>query len=78
MAEQKIGRIHWKKFEKFLLAVGCEYSGQKGSHRKYHRKGLLRPIVLPTYRNLPVFIILNNLRILGISKEEYIKIKGRL
>ncbi len=78
MSDNKIGRVHWKEFEKFLLSVGCEYSGQKGSHRKYHKKGLLRPIILPKYKSLPVFIILNNLRILGVSREEYLKIRRKL
>ncbi|HLC94669.1 MAG TPA: hypothetical protein VJH96_03830 [Patescibacteria group bacterium] len=30
---------------------------QKGNHRIYWRVGLERPIVLPTYKNLPIFII---------------------
>jgi len=49
--------IHWKEFEKFLLDVGCRFMRQKGNHRIYWRVGLERPIVLPTYKNLPIFII---------------------
>ena len=69
-----LGSIHWKKFEKFLLAVGCEFKREKGDHRVYTKSGLLRPVVIPREKNLPAFIILNNIRILGISREEYLKI----
>lgn len=66
--------INWKEFEKFLLFVGCTYERQKGDHRIYWRAGLKRPVVLPTYRSIPVFVIRNNLRILNISVEEYLEV----
>jgi len=69
----KLGRIHWKKFERFLLYVGCEFISEEGDHRKYSKKGILRSIIIPREKNLPQFIILNNLRTLGISREEYLK-----
>lgn len=70
----KITSISWKKFEKFLLFVGCVFKRQKGDHRVYWRAGLKRPVILPTYRKLPIFIIRNNLRTLGIDHNEYLKI----
>jgi predicted RNA binding protein YcfA (HicA-like mRNA interferase family) len=66
--------IHWKKFEKFLLFLGCHFEREKGDHRIYWRDGLKRPVVIPRDGELPIFIIRNNLRILGISPEEYIEI----
>src|SRR4051812_44621521 len=36
-------------------------------------EGIKRPIVLPRDTSLPSFIILNNLRLLGISREKYIE-----
>jgi len=68
-----IKATHWKEFEKFLLAVGCEFKREKGDHRIYWKKGIKRPIVIPRDISLPAFIILNNLRILGVSREEYLK-----
>lgn len=67
----KLSRIHWKKFEKFLLCVGCEFMREKGDHRIYWKQGLPRPIVVPRRNQLEIFIILNNLRLLGISAKEY-------
>jgi len=70
----KITALKWKEFEKFLLLVGCRFVRQKGSHRIYEKDGLSRPIVLPVYKSLPIFVIKNNLRILNISPEKYLKI----
>jgi predicted RNA binding protein YcfA (HicA-like mRNA interferase family) len=70
--------IDWKQFEKFLLYVGCTFKRQSGSHRVYWRADLNRPIILPVYENLPVFIIRNNLRTLGITVEEYLEILKKI
>ncbi len=70
--------IDWKDFEKFLLYVGCEFQRQKGDHRVYWRSDLKRPVILPMYKNLPVFIIRNNLRTLGISHDDYLEILKKL
>ena len=66
--------IHWKKFEKFLLYIGCEFERERGDHRVYSKAGLPRPIVIPREQELPIFIIRNNLRVLGISVESYLEI----
>lgn len=70
----RIQSLHWKEFEKFLIKVGCEFKREKGDHRIYWKSGIKRPIVIPRNTSLPPFIILNNLRVLGISREEYLKI----
>ena len=70
----KIKSVHWKEFEKFLLAVDCVFKREKGDHRIYWKTGIHRPIVIPRDTSLPAFIILNNLRVLGVSRDEYIKI----
>ncbi|HOQ15668.1 MAG TPA: type II toxin-antitoxin system HicA family toxin [Candidatus Paceibacterota bacterium] len=70
--------IHWKKFEKFLIYIGCHFEREKGDHRIYWREGLKRPVVIPRDTQLPVFVIRNNLRILNISPEEYLEILKRI
>ena len=67
--------LHWKRFEKFLLFVGCNFEREKGDHRIYWKKGLTRPIVIPRDDEIPIFIIRNNLRILNIKTEEYLEMK---
>ncbi len=70
--------INWKKFEKFLLFIGCHFEREKGDHRIYWREGLKRPVVIPHKGELPIFIIRNNLRILGVNPEEYLEILKRI
>ena len=70
--------ISWKDFEKFILFLGCKFKHQKGSHRVYTRSGLKRPLVVPVYDEIPMFVIRNNLRILGMTTEEYLEILKRL
>lgn len=73
-----ISPIDWKEFEKFLLYVGCKFKRQKGDHRVYWRSDLKRPVILPTYRSLPIFVIRNNLRTLGVGHEEYLEILKKI
>lgn len=70
--------IHHSKFQKFLVYVGCQLVRTKGSHFIYHRVGLNRPVVIPAKGELPVFVILNNLKLLNISKEKYLEIMESL
>lgn len=74
----EIDSIHWKKFEKFLLSIGCEFKREKGDHRIYWKDGLKRPIVIPRDSMLPPFVIHNNLRILGLSREDFLSIISKL
>lgn len=74
----RITPISWKKFEEFLFFVGCEFLREKGDHRIYSRIGLARPVVIPRERQLPVFVIMNNLRVLQISHQEYLDILERI
>jgi len=70
----KLAPIHWRRFDAFLRFVGCTLVRERGDHRIYQRPGLIRPVIVPRDTQLPVFIIRNNLRVLGISVEEYLKI----
>jgi len=73
----KIGVIHWKKFEAFLLEQGCVFKREKGDHRIYWKQGIKRPIIVPRDTELPVGIILNNLRTLGVERDVYIAFLSR-
>jgi len=70
----EIDQVSWRKFEKFLIRIGCVFKRQRGDHRIYWKSGIPRPIVVPQERVLPVFIIHNNLRVLGITKEKFLEI----
>lgn len=70
--------LPWKTLEKVFLAAGFTFARQVGSHRTYTKPGVLRPLVLPTYDEVPVSIIRNNLKTAGLSREEFFEILGAL
>jgi len=70
--------ISYKKFEKFLLYIGCTFKRQKGSHRVYWRTDLVRPVIVPAHKKLSVFVIRTNLRTLNISHEQYLEILNKM
>lgn len=74
----EIDQVSWRKFEKFLFKVGCTFKRQKGDHRIYWKPGIPRPVVVPQERVLPLFIILNNLRVLGITKEKFLEVIAKI
>jgi predicted RNA binding protein YcfA (HicA-like mRNA interferase family) len=67
----RIAPVHWRDLEKVFLSAGFRLARQEGSHRSYVRAGILRPVVIPTYDEVPVSIIRNNLKTAGISRDEY-------
>jgi predicted RNA binding protein YcfA (HicA-like mRNA interferase family) len=70
----RITPVHWKALEKVFLLAGFQFVRQEGSHRSYCRPGIGRPVVIPTYAEVPVSIIRNNLKTAGISREEYFRL----
>lgn len=69
---REVGEVSWKRFERFVLSEGCQFKGVEGDHNKYKKHGLARPVIIPRYKTIPDFIIYNNLRILGVTKEYFI------
>ena len=69
----RITPVRWRELEKVFLAAGFRFARQEGSHRSYVKAGISRPVVIPTYDEVPVSIIRNNLKTAGISREEYFR-----
>jgi predicted RNA binding protein YcfA (HicA-like mRNA interferase family) len=70
----RITPIHWKSLEKVFIAAGFRFARQEGSHRSYTKPGIFRPVVIPTYDEVPVAIIRKNLQTAGISRYEYFRL----
>ena len=41
------------------------------------KPGVIRPVIIPKYAAVPVFIIKNNLRTAGMSRERYFELLAR-
>ena len=66
----RITPISSERVRKVFEKAGFRLARQKGDHCMYVKAGVTRPIVIPITRNVPVFVIKNNLRSAGISREE--------
>ena len=67
----RISSVPYQRLCRVFELAGFTLVRQEGDHRVYTKPGIPRPIVIPCYRAVPVFIILNNLRTAGISREAY-------
>lgn len=67
----KFSPEHWKTLEAVFEAAGFRFARQQGSHRSYVKPGVARPVVIPAYKEVPVFIIRNNLKTAALSRDEY-------
>lgn len=74
----RIVPIPYRKLVRVLEAEGFTFARERGDHMIFTKSGLLRPIVVPRYDALPVFIIKNVLRTAQISRERYLELLNRL
>ena len=74
----RITPIHWRKLLKICELEGCELVGQTGDHLELKKMGAKRRIVIPKYRDIPVFIIENNLKTAGISRKRYFELLQKI
>ena len=66
--------IHFQRLIRVFELDGFRFARQDGDHRIYVKAGVKRPIVIPTYHAVPVFIIKNLLRTSGLSRERYFEL----
>jgi predicted RNA binding protein YcfA (HicA-like mRNA interferase family) len=70
----KIKPTDWKIQVKLFEKYGCVFVRQKGDHLIFHHKNAKRAVVIPKYDEIPVTIILNNMKTVGMTREEYLSI----
>ncbi|MBI4822789.1 MAG: type II toxin-antitoxin system HicA family toxin [Nitrospirae bacterium] len=63
--------ISSSKLRKVFEKAGFKCVRVEGDHFVYTKPMVSRPVVIPDWPEVPVFIIKNNLRTAGISREEY-------
>ena len=73
----KLSSVSYKRLAKVFEAAGYTCTRIEGDHLIFTRVGAIRPVVIPRYAEVPVFIIKNNLRAAGLSREEYLDLLGR-
>jgi predicted RNA binding protein YcfA (HicA-like mRNA interferase family) len=75
MSTRHLRNISLKDYCKYLEHIGCKCIRTKGGHYQYTRSDLGRPLTLQTHIDpVPEFIITNHLRVLNISKTEFLDV----
>ncbi|MGH2574850.1 MAG: type II toxin-antitoxin system HicA family toxin [Ignavibacteria bacterium] len=70
--------LPYQKLVKIFEAAGCVYSHTKGDHMIFHHKEAIRPVVIPKYKEVPVFIIKNNIKVIKLSREKFLELESRV
>lgn len=74
----KITPIPAFKLRKVLEKAGFKCIRMEGDHFVYSKPGIMRPVVIPDWNELPVFVIKNNLRTAELTREEYFSLLEEL
>jgi len=70
----KIVPISASKLIKIFEKAGFKCVRIEGDHYVYTKQGVMRPVVIPDWPEVPVFIVKNNVRTAGISRERYFQL----
>jgi predicted RNA binding protein YcfA (HicA-like mRNA interferase family) len=75
MSTKKLTNVSLSDYILFLEKAGCKVIREKGGHKIYSKKELLRPIVVQSHVDpVPEFIIKNALRSLNLTKKDFFEI----
>lgn len=72
----KFSPVSYKRLATVFEAEGFTHVRTEGDHMVFTKPGVIRPVVIPKYQEVPVFIIKNNLRTAGISRDRYFVLLG--
>ena len=74
----KIVPIPARSLRKVFEKAGFTLVRTEGDHFVYAKPEIARPIVIPDWPAVPVFIIKNNLRTANISREDYFDLLNKV
>jgi predicted RNA binding protein YcfA (HicA-like mRNA interferase family) len=66
--------VHFQHLIRVFEQDGFRFDRNERDHRIYVKAGVRRPLVIPTYHAVPVFIIKNLLRTSGMSRARYFEL----
>jgi predicted RNA binding protein YcfA (HicA-like mRNA interferase family) len=71
---KNLSNITLAEFRGILSRLGLSKVRSRGGHEVWTKDGMLRPIIIQSHiEPIPEFVIRNNLRNLGITKETFLK-----
>ncbi|MFQ5950241.1 MAG: type II toxin-antitoxin system HicA family toxin [Nitrospiria bacterium] len=70
----RITPVHWKVLKCIFERDGFTFERSEGDHMVYVKEGVLRPVIIPTYKEIDTHIIRSNMRTAKMSRERYFKL----
>jgi predicted RNA binding protein YcfA (HicA-like mRNA interferase family) len=70
----KLSPVSYQRLVKVFEADGFRHIRTEGDHMVFTKPGCVRPVVIPRYAAVPIFIIKNNLRTSGMSRDRYFEL----
>lgn len=74
----RITPISSARLRKVMEKAGFRCMRTEGDHFVYTKEGVARPVVIPDWDEVPVFIIKNNLRTAGLSRNDYFALLSKV
>ena len=68
---ERLTPLPWERLVRVFEKNGFHIVREEGDHLVLTKQGTTRPLVIPKYRAVPVFIIRNNMRSAGMSRETF-------
>ena len=76
---RKLSNISLKEYRTTLSRLGRSPVRSKGGHEAWMKTGMTRPVIFQTHvEPIPEFVVRNNLRNIGITKEDFLAILENL
>ena len=70
--------VHYKVLLKVFEAHGCQYLRKESSRHMLKYPGARRPVVIPEYDEVDIEIIKNNMRTVGMTRDQYFELLKRV
>jgi predicted RNA binding protein YcfA (HicA-like mRNA interferase family) len=72
--KRRITPVSYQKLRRVFERDGFTFRRQEGDHMIFAKPSCLRPVVIPTYREIDVEIIKSNMRTASMSRERYFEL----
>lgn len=70
----RLAPVDYRTLLKIFQQYGCIYKRKEGSHHVLTYPGAKRSVVIPEYDEIDIDIIKNNMRTVGMTREEYLNL----
>jgi predicted RNA binding protein YcfA (HicA-like mRNA interferase family) len=74
----RITPVDYRTLLRVFQMFGCQYKRKEGSHHVLTFQGAKRAVVIPEYDEIDVEIIKNNMRTVGMTREQYFELLSRI